>query len=269
MRGRTTGLFTSHRCGTAIVCLSILGLAFSPAVLHAVPINHGDFSGTTVDFLDVTEDSNTPGDVPPLFGAPTVTGDSLDFNPVGFSASASGASGVDQTDGQLSFMIVAKSGKGIQTITLSEAGDTGLAGFGTDATYTGVRANVFVDILELNNAVITPINVMGSMTFTPSGGAFGLATDGGGGPTFNSTWTGGVLIDVGSLVPPNSVVTKVKVNLDNTLTALSEDGTSAFIAKKDFDGLVITVDEMVIPEPTTAILALSGMLALTCSRRRS
>ena len=269
MRGRTTGLFTSHRCGTAIVCLSILGLAFSPAVLHAVPINHGDFSGTTVDFLDVTEDSNTPGDVPPLFGAPTVTGDSLDFNPIGFSASASGASGVDQTDGQLSFMIVAKSGKGIQTITLSEAGDTGLAGFGTDTTFTEVKANVFVDIVEVDNVAVAPINIIDSMTFMPSGGDFGLATDGGGGPTFNSTWTGGVLIDVGSLVPPNSVVTKVKVNLDNTLTALSEDGTSAFIAKKDFDGLVITVDEMVIPEPTTALLALSGMLALTCSRRRS
>jgi hypothetical protein len=69
----------------------------------AASINYGNFSAISVDFLDVTEAANSIGDSAPLFGAPTVAGDSLDFDPVGFSASATGASGVDITDGNLRY----------------------------------------------------------------------------------------------------------------------------------------------------------------------
>jgi MYXO-CTERM domain-containing protein len=52
-------------------------------------------------------------------------------------------------------------------------------------------------------------------------------------------------------------VTKVNVSLDNTLSAASQQGTSAFIQKKDADGLIITVD--IVPEPSSAVV---GLLAV-------
>ena len=52
--------------------------------LSAAPINYGNFNGTNVMYLGVTEDSST--DPTPLFGPPTVTNDSLSFNPVSFGA---------------------------------------------------------------------------------------------------------------------------------------------------------------------------------------
>ena len=69
-------------------------------------------------------------DAAPLFGEPfalsppatypcvpcvlcTIPGNSLNFDPTGFSASASGAGGTDITDGQLKFTVVAKPGFGI------------------------------------------------------------------------------------------------------------------------------------------------------------
>jgi hypothetical protein len=198
-----------------------------------------------------------------------VTGDSIDFDPVGFSASATGASGVDLTDGNLAFDIAAKPTHAIKTVQFTESGDTTLAGFGTDATFTSVTTNIFLDIKEVDGVGINAINYSTTMTFSPSGGNYGLATDGGGGPLFNSGWTGVSTIDIEQILIDNGIpftlgATLVSVNMDNTLTALSENGTSSLIAKKDADGVTITV----IPEPSSAVLALLGTLALGLIRRR-
>ncbi|TWU25812.1 hypothetical protein [Bythopirellula polymerisocia] len=253
---------------TTLACTAIFAFALIPAISQATPINYGDFDGTTVMYLDVTEDSVT--DNTPLFGAPTISGDALDFNPIGFGAFASGAGGNDMTDGQLFFMIQAKQGQGINTVLLSEAGDTGLAGFGTDATYTEVKGLVTVDILATNVGPVS-INHQASMSFSPSGGTYGLGTDGGGGPSYSTNWTGGVLLDIGAILVQNGITgqtaTKVNINLDNKLLALSQEGTSATIAKKDFDSSAVTIKVNDIPEPTTALLAMIGMLALTCRRQ--
>jgi len=249
-------------------------LAASTAA-QAAPINYGDFDGATVMYLDVTEDANSAGDDPPLFGAPTISGDSLDFDPVGFSASAAGAAGNDITDGNLQFDIVAKPGKYLTNVQFSEAGDTTLAGFGTDATFTSVTAMLFLDIEEVDGVPLnSPINVIASMVFTPSSGDYGLGTDGGGGPIFSSAWSGSVTVDLLQTLTDNNVpfvngATKVSFNLDNTLTALSEAGTSALIAKKDLDGLTVTAN---VPEPSTVALAILGVLVTSAGavgRRRS
>src|SRR5687768_8495058 len=72
---------------------AILFFSFTSGVSVA-QINYGSFTGATVDFIDVTETS-TSGDSLPLFGVPVFTADSLDFNPVGFDANASGGAGMD------------------------------------------------------------------------------------------------------------------------------------------------------------------------------
>jgi hypothetical protein len=60
-------------------------------------------------------------------------------------------------------------------------------------------------------------------------------------------------------------VTKISVNMDNILTAASLANSSAVIAKKDADGLVVTVN---IPEPASSLLACTGLALLALFGRR-
>ena len=244
-----------------------LTASFSTRV-QADPINYGDFEGTTVWYRKVTEDANSVGDEPPLFGEPTVSGDTLDFDPVGFSASAAGAGGNDVTDGNLIFDVEAKPGTAIPTLRIHEAGDTTLAGFGSNATFTSVVTHLFVEIYEVDGVGIDNINLQGDINFSPSGGDFGLGTDGSGGPTFSTSWYGQITFSLGQALTDAGIsyergATKVSVNLDNVLVALSEDGTTSVIAKKDFEGLKIE-----IPEPTTVAMALCGLIGLALAHRR-
>src|SRR5688500_9104212 len=53
----------------------------STCVVSAAPINYGDFVGSTVTYRMVTEDSGTDTVPPCMYCAPTVGGDTLNFNP--------------------------------------------------------------------------------------------------------------------------------------------------------------------------------------------
>lgn len=258
------------------VLVFLLAVNCQPSL--SAPINYGSFMGTDVTYVDVTEASAT--DPVPLFGPPTVNGNSIDFNPVGFAANASGAGDSDITDGQLTFMVTAKPEKRILNISLSEAGDTTLAGIvplNSTGTVTAVTASGVLNISEVDFAGINVISVPFVMTFNPSGGSYFLGTDGAGGPFFHTQWAGGVTLNLvpilaanGHPIPPAGGATKITLNLDNTLVAVSENGTTALIAKKDFGGLSITVNkpgEPVIPEPTTTVLAGLGLLGLLVGRR--
>jgi PEP-CTERM motif len=243
-------------CQSAALSAAVLAVLLSSVVARSAPINYGTFLGNTVDYIDVTEDANSAGDSPPLFGTPSISGDSLDFDPVGFSASTSGALGNDHTDGNIKFMVASHVGYAINNIQLAEAGDTTLLGFGTDATFTGVTGLGQIDISEVDGAGINTITMPFALNFTPSGGTYGLLTDGGGGPLFNTNWSGFLAIDVNQIlidegVPFSLGATKISINLDNALSALSEQGTSALIAKKSFGGLSVTVN---IPEPSSLML---------------
>jgi hypothetical protein len=238
-----------------------------------------------------------------LFGAPTVSQNSIDFNPVGFDASSMNG-GADITDSNLVFMVQAQSGARIRTLTFTEAGDTTLAGnvpAGSLSTATTVTATGVLDIHEVDvdgDAIFDPvginhISVPFSLTFTPSGGTYFLGTDGGGGPTFHTQWSGTATLDVeailianGIMIPPGNPVelgdpaggaTKISIDLDNTLTAVSVTGTSAHIAKKDFGGITIRTNvrlepggeqEPFVPEPATFVLAGLGLVGLAGGGRR-
>jgi hypothetical protein len=262
-------------------------------------INYGTFAGSNVIYVDVTEDSGEDEDLP-LFGEPTVTENSIDFNPVGFDASSMDG-GSDITDSNLVFMVTAKSGARLQSLTFSEAGDTTLAGnvpMGSMNTASSVTATGVLDIQEVDvdgDAIFDPvginhISVPFSLTFTPSGGTYFLGTDGSGGPIFHTPWTGSATLDIdailianGIMVPPGVIdpeggATKISIDLDNTLTAVSADGTSSHIAKKDFGGISIRTNvriepggdpsEPIIPEPASLVLAGLGFLGLLQGRRR-
>ncbi|MFO0832639.1 MAG: hypothetical protein U0637_12460 [Phycisphaerales bacterium] len=243
---------------TFFVCATVLAGAAGSVL--ATPINYGDFAGVSVDWLQVTEDSAT--DPTPLFGTPTISGDSLNFNPVSFGSTASNGSS-DLTDGTLTSMIAARPGFTIPAIQFNESGDYTLAGVGGAGTSASVNLAVFVWVLEVNNTAITPVSFAVNGTFNPSSGTFDLANDG---PTFGiRTWNGGAMADINAFLASQNIAggaTKVTVTIDNSLVTTSQAGTLAFIKKKQIGGVAITV----VPTPGAA--ALMGLGALVATRRR-
>ena len=251
------------RTSTLIVAGLVVGwLSKSPQAEAA--INYGDFAGDTVMYTDVTEESLT--DTLPLYGAPTISGNTLDFNPVGLGASASGGS-FDFTDGQLNFGIQALGGNAIPAIHFSENGDFDLGGVGTAATVVNVAATFFIDVVAVDGVPLSIPQLTATMSFVPGGGTMTLPAY----PGIGQIWNGALGINVNQWLTDNGVsfvtgATEIKVNLDNKLAAFSEDGSVAFIAKKDFKGIGITVPE--VPEPSVFAIALVGA-GLCLARRKT
>ena len=265
-RAARTSLNASARL--SVGWLAAFAVCFVSGSAGAAPINYGSHTGTSVTYVDVTEASTT-SDAEPLFGAPVFSGNSVDFNPVGFDAEASGAGGNDTTGARLTFSVQAHAGDAITNIQFSEAGDTTLAGAGNDGTGTGVTAAGTLTVNSVDGAAITPIVRPISLTFTPSGGTYGLASDGGGLPIFHTQWTGSLGVNVNSIltsagVPFTLGATNVSVDIVNTLGAQSQTGTQALINKQDFGAVIRTVN---VPEPGAAALAGLLLTAAAMSNR--
>jgi hypothetical protein len=242
-------------------------LLVSSAVATTTFTNYGDFAAADVDFLQVQEHTTNPGDTVPKYGSPNVSaaGNGMDFNPVGFSAIAENGSS-DVTDGNLVFTAAARGNMAIEQIGFAERGNYNLGGTGTDATYVDVDAYFYIEVTEVNYNPIEAFGIPVWMQFsTNTDGTYELVTDGAGG----GMWFGSLQVDINAALVENGYsasdrATRVDVDLNNVLTAFSEDGTSSLIAKKDFD-VGFTVD--IIPEPASAVM-LAGASALIAFVRR-
>lgn len=250
---------------TSAVLVSLIGLGLSLSVSNVLgtQINYGDFMGNTVTFENVAEDSGT--DPTPLYGAPLVSGDTLDFDPIGFESFSSGAGGIDVTDGTLGLRIVAKGQNHIPYVEFSERGDYSLVGFSGDAV-ASVSATFFVNIMQIDG--VDHFIDLGPhhMGFNPGGGSYQL-DDGGPTPIEQDTWEGNIHIDLTQELRDRGIdtgfVTFLTIVADNTLiTASMEAGNSALIQKKDFSGLAIGV-----PEPGTTSILLLGAIVCSFARR--
>ena len=233
---------------------ALCALAWVTSAQGAYSNNYGMLNGVSVDYLDITESNDGSG---PLFGAPAIAGDTLDFDPIGFAASSSGNSLVD---GQLNFAVKSKSATPISKLVLDESGDFTLQGLGNASAQATVGTTVQVKVVEVGGVAQFIDGGQFTMTFTPVGsggnGSFKLPGDAG----TAVPWKGHLDIDV-SAISPNA--TKIEVVLDNALTALGADGGVARIAKKDFSGLVIN-----LPEPSAASLVLVLVTGCGMLRRR-
>jgi hypothetical protein len=229
--------------------------------------NYGNFAGANVNFLGVSE--STISESVPLYHYPVVAGNTIDFNPQGFGAFASGLGGNDNTDGQLTMTLLANPTSAIPTIKFWELGDYSLIGSGGFGTLVDVTANWYVNIIAVDGITLgAPVNINGTMPFTPNtSGTFFLPTN----PGFGNLWGGSINIDLNNAltlagVPYNSGATEVRFTFDNELNALSEFGTTATIRKKDIQGSVgITV---IVPEPSILALTLCGAGLLFARRNK-
>lgn len=239
--------------------LLALALLFATAMVSdAAPINYGDFSGTSVMYLDVTETANSPDDDEPLYGPPTISGNKLDFDPSGFAATAvPGAP--DVTDGQLNFTLMAATGATLKTINISEGGDYTLFGTGTAGTQVGYGiAIASVVVTEINGSPIVPVALTGKSAFSSKN----LVADG---PVIGASWGLTLSYDVDAALTAAKLplgATKLEIAINDTLLAISQPESVAFIAKKDF------MIDTTVPEPSSVALALLSVIALAASRRQ-
>jgi hypothetical protein len=285
--GRVASAFSYKLVSHGLILSSAFALllAASHSAVGAT-INYANPApGATVLYTDVSESSLT--DPVPLFGAPSVAGDSIDFNPQGFGAFASNG-GVDITDGQLLFKVTAKPTFAINAISFAEAGITTLTGLGSNVTHTDVSANGNLDIYEVDGVGINTVKVPIHLLFTPltaappalpgdppgTSGTFQLVADAGLGLS-SLPWTGAQLINLNQILTNKGIqftkgATKIGIDLDNGLIAQSELGTLALIDKKDFGGVSITINPPGGgpngPEPTSLVLACLGFLGLAGAR---
>lgn len=251
--------------GAAALALAVAAV-LSPAV-QAASINYGNFGPVSpgISFLGVTESSGT--DPVPLYGVPSAFATGLDFNPTSFVASATGGA-ADITDGQMNFTVEGQVSNGsavaINGLSLNESGDYTLVGGGTAASQAIAGAILGVKVLEIDGLAVTPI------TLTPSNAsvAFNLAANSGIVKPWSLGTSVGISAQLTSLGVPFLVgATKVEVVLNNSLVAISEAGSVAFIAKKDFV-IGVVPDVGVLPEPSTLAMAGLALCGLGATARR-
>lgn len=241
----------------------------------AATIHYGDFgpdvpTGVTM-YQNVRESSGTDAVPPPLFDAPTLSGDTLSFTPPNFSASG-GNGELDVTDGQLNLdmMLLEIGGEvagGLESILISESGDFSLTGAGTALTSITAGVSVSVQILEVDGAPITPISMAASSAITRD-----LVSDG---PVENGDWSNSLLVEFGPSLAANNVpfthgVTKAKLVMDDQLIAISEAESVASVAKRHFSvepGIDPNPD-FEIPEPASAALLAALAACAPAFRRR-
>jgi hypothetical protein len=262
----------------AVALLSLAVLAVGQSALATV--NHGNFAGDDVTFIDVMDTSNS-GDPEPLFGAPTGSpGNSLQFSPNNFLAQMI-SPGTDYTGGLLRMDIESNDPfYSINQLNIFEFGDlTLLDPIATDQTGVyasmagGIRVEAIngVDLSALDQFTI-PFNAGSLINGFFSNAALGDFTfDRSTQPNGTQTWSGTVSVNIQAamLLEGYAItdrVTRVELALDNDLYAyLSGTGISSKLQKKFVDGPSIIVE--VIPEPGTFALVCGGLLALSVRAR--
>ncbi len=171
-------LSTLTAASAALIALP--GTAFA----QAGTTYNGPFVGNTVTYTQVEDQDN-------LFGAPTITGDTLSFTPQGFNVESEGLD-FDFEDGFLGMTITAQDDGFIDVFTLTEAGAFrlgGLPGVGTANTSVDVKTIFSITVLGTDNA-----SAAGQLLVAESE-LFSADLAGG---TLSGAWRGSTTVDIAS-----------------------------------------------------------------------
>lgn len=246
---------------SALRALLALGLLAGSAST-AGAASYGNFSDPTgnVSYLNVQ-------DVNGLFGAPSVSLNSLDFTPLNFEARCSQCPTGAETSDILTLDIATISGRAVNEIRVTEGLDYSVLSFDpTGFAAASVTASLFIDILEINGVAVNGINGSANVLYTPANASvFGFGTQTG-------IMTGDLTIDIAQIIAAAGATgnaTLVRVSLDNTLQVFHDgSGGEARIRKRDADFVSLTIEVINgTPEPTTAVLLMGGLAGLAARRR--
>lgn len=241
---------------------SFLLIAATASTAFAAPINYlGTRIGDTVEYLNISEDSGT--DIGPLFEqrltGPTVTGDTLQFQPTAaFSSESPMDSQVaDTTDGLLTYTVRAKQGYYLDEVTILESGDYSL--LAVDGATAAAHVSGFM--FDFNNPAHTATLSVHAAGDVGSLSPFDITAPLSDTASDSDGWVGSATLDFSEMQ-----LTEVTIRLDNTLQTAVTEGAGAFIAKKQF---AVTTTTTVIPEPASlALFGAGAMLTLVRTRRR-
>ncbi|MBY0399774.1 hypothetical protein K2X89_05730, partial [Myxococcota bacterium] len=200
--------------------LLILASAVWAGLSHdALAASYGSFTDPTgtVSYLNVS-------DVNGLFGAPSVSLDSLDFTPTTFQASCTQC--VATTSDTLTLDIATVSGKRIDTIEITEGLDYALQSFDPSGLASvSVIATLTIGVIELGGVPVSGISQNVLVNFTPSGNptivGFGINP-----PNSVILGTSGA-IDIDAIIAGagfSGNATRLNVRFGNVLTA-QHDGS--------------------------------------------
>jgi len=220
--------------GIFLLSQTLTGAAFAASVT---------LTGSTVDF---SFDDTLLG----LFGQPTVTGNSIYFTPIDFTAESMNGAGFDLTKQTINITVSAHEGYDFSSLALTERGDY---------LRVGKRAKLAVSGQIRIFDTQTPLSELTS-NILPDG-RFRKTND-----FISKNWSASATADLADM----SSASMINVTLENILVARSpmNSDTLAFIEKK-FAGLdVITTP---VPEADTYAMMLAGLglVGYAVARRRA
>ncbi len=213
--------------------VALLALALVLSANAQAATDYGDFLGTSVDFLDVSESSST--DAGPLFGTPSAFGDSMMFLPGGFrSISANGSS--DSTHGELTLTLRSHADLVLDTITVSHLGDYMLSGAGTPGVSQSVQ------VLVTGSDLPIAVGAFDANAFElPGDAGFGFIME-------------DLVLDLSAFA-----VSEVTLKFTNLLDSYSGSGNTSLIQTKLVQ-IGATTTAAPVPEPGAMLLFGAGIL---------
>lgn len=219
-----------------------LGLAAALLSGSAFAVNMVTVSGTNVSF---TYDADNLG----LFGAPTVSGDSLIFTPTNFVAQSTDGAGYDLTSSTVNISITANTGYQFSTVSLTERGDYALIGDDAEVSLGGQ-----IRVFDLDDPFANEVtdNIVATAPFDVHTTLAGFTT---------TNWTANASVVVPGASAgwggDDGIVDGVNVTLENILIArTTQVGSLAYIEKK-FAGTSIIITA--VPEADTYAMLLAGL----------
>ena len=241
---------TSNKIGSAIVMLFVLAFVVTA---HAGTVDLNDvynagnpFSSDNFMWTDITETNGAPlNPAINYYQDPVFFGDTMVVNPVNFRVDVTPGPGIATIDSQLEMVIMSTNGATIDQILFKESGDYQVIAINPNESSVMAEVTYFWQVLEGTNPGASG---SGSVMFDSSAA-----------PNNSGIWD----LEFTADIPTGA--TKVRFEFDNRLTATANTELSAaFIAKKLIDGITV---QPVVPEPSSALLWVVGVLMLLNRRR--